>query len=122
MKTSIVLSAAAAALLLGGAASAQSVKDPSLTSICLDPGGRTLPVTCRSHDASRVNPREDICQCLHGGEQVEVSFCPAGVTPPAENAKFATARRAAVKHGSLVGATYLGRPICVQSRKQLGGY
>ena len=121
MKRRIMLTAAALALL-AGAASAQSITDPNLTSICLDPAGHAVPVTCRSHSASRVNQREDICQCLHGGDQVEVSFCPRGVKPPVEDIAFEKARRALVSHGSLVGASYQGRPVCVESRSRLGGY
>lgn len=112
---------AAAIALLGGAAAAQSISDPSLTSICLDPAGHSVPVTCRTQNASRVNQREDICQCLHGGDQVEVAFCPRGVKPPVEDVAYEKARRALVRKGSLVGATYKGRPVCVESRSRPGG-
>ena len=123
MKTlTVVLGATAAAAMLGGVALAQSISDPSVTSICLDPSGRTQPVTCRSANASRIAQREDICQCLHGGDQVTVSFCPSGVKAPPESAAFEKARRGAVVKGSLVGATVQGRPICVASRNNLGGY
>jgi hypothetical protein len=119
LRTLMILGAATA--LMSGPVLAQSVADPGITSICLDPGGHTLPVTCRSHDASRINQREDICQCLNGGDQVTVPFCPRGVKPPAEDVAFEHARRAAVVKGSLVGATYQGRPMCVESRAHLGG-
>ena len=91
LRTLMILGAATA--LMSGSALAQSVADPNLTSICLDPGGQTRPVTCRSQNASRINQREDICQCLHGGDQVTVPFCPRGVKPPAESAAFEHARR-----------------------------
>ena len=120
MKRTLMILGAATALL-SGSALAQSIADPTVTSICLDPSGHTLPVTCRSHDASRINQREDICQCLHGGDQVTVSFCPRGVKPPAEDVAFEHARRAAVVKGSLVGATWQGRPMCVERRNNLGG-
>jgi len=119
LRTLMILGAATA--LMSGSALAQSVADPNLTSICLDPGGQTRPVTCRSQNASRINQREDICQCLHGGDQVTVPFCPRGVKPPVESAAFEHARRSAVVNGSLVGASYQGRPICVESRAHLGG-
>jgi hypothetical protein len=119
LRTLMILGAAAA--LMSGPALAQSVADPGVTSICLDPGGQTRPVTCRSQNASRINQREDICQCLHGGDQVTVPFCPRGVKPPAESAAFEHARRSAVVNGSLVGASYQGRPICVESRGHLSG-
>jgi hypothetical protein len=115
-RTIIILGAAAA--LLGGSALAQSLTDPSVTTICLDPAGRTIPVTCRSQNASRINQREDICQCLRGGDQVTVSICPSGVTPPAESAALEKARRQAVVKGSLVGASWRGRPICVAPRNR----
>lgn len=124
MNTRIILNRlalAASAAVLAGVAQAQSIANPHLTSICLDPAGRTVPVTCRSTNASRVNQREDICQCLHGGDQVEVSICPSGVKPPAEDVRFEKARRGLVQKGSLVGATYQGRPVCVESRARLGG-
>ena len=35
------------------------------------------------------------------------------MTPPAESAAFEEARRKAVVKGSLVGASWQGRPICV---------
>jgi len=118
LRTIIILGAAA---LLSSSALAQSVSDPTVTSICLDPSGKTIPVTCHSMDASRIKQTEDICQCLRGGDQVTVSFCPRGVTPPAESAAFEEARRKAVVKGSLVGASWQGRPICVAPYNQTGG-
>jgi hypothetical protein len=112
---------AAAAALLGGASYAQSVLNPSITTLCLDVSGRQMPVTCRSGEASRVQQREDICQCLHGGQEVTVSVCPAGVKPPGESAVYERERYAAVQKGSLVGAMWRGRPICVAPRDALTG-
>jgi len=116
LRTIVILGAAAA--LLSGPAVAQSVFNPAVTTICLDVGGQTRPVTCRGQ-ASRVDPREDICQCLKGGQPVTVSVCPAGVRPPAESAAFERERYAQVRHGSLVGATARGKPICVSPRGDL---
>jgi hypothetical protein len=110
MKASIVLAAAAA--FVSGAALAQPPGPPT-TTICLDVAGQKQPVTCRSQSASRINRAEDICQCLKEGQPVTVAICPAGVTPPPESAAYARERYAAVRHGSLVGATWRGRPICV---------
>lgn len=109
-----------AATLLSGAAHAQAPKPPGTTTICLDVVGRQAPVSCRSQ-ASRIAQREDICQCLHGGQQVTVAVCPEGVSPPAESAGYARERYAAVKNGSLVGATWRGRPICVKPYEALTG-
>jgi hypothetical protein len=56
-----------------------------------------------------------------GGDRVTTPICPAGVKPPADSAAYETARHAAVKKGSLVGATYEGKPMCVTARNTLGG-
>ena len=39
----------------------------------------------------------------------------------ADSAAYETARHAAVKNGSLVGATYQGKPMCVAPRNALTG-
>jgi len=100
--------------LVGALAAGAALGEPSrntTTSVCLDPSGRTLPVSCRAK-ASRVEHEEYICQCLRGGEQVTIPVCPEGVKPPAESADYELARHAAIHRGSLVGQTYKGQPIC----------
>lgn len=100
--------------LLGALVAGAALAQPSVnatTSICLDPSGRSLPISCRAR-ASRVQHEEYICQCLHGGEQVTIPVCEQGVRPPPESAALERARRAAVHRGSLVGATFEGQPIC----------
>ena len=87
---------------------------PTQTVICLDVGGQSLPAVCKV-PASRIDKREDICIC-NVGTMVDVSICPAGTKPPAETLPFEKARKAAVKNGSLIGAMYEGRPICVEGR------
>ena len=118
MKATIVLAAAAA--LLGGAAAGQP-QGPGQTTICLDVAGRQIPVTCRMGEASRIVQREDICQCLTGGQPVTVAVCPSGVRPPAESAAYEKERYAAVQHGSLIGANWRGAPICVAPHGVAGG-
>jgi len=118
MKAMPLILGLAAAAALAGAVRAQP---EATTTICLNPGGQARPVTCRSHDASRINQQDDICQCLHGGQEVTVAICPAGVKAPPESAAFERARYAAVSKGSLVGASWQGRPICVAPRNRLGG-
>jgi hypothetical protein len=108
----------AAALAAGAAYGKPSVN--TTTSICLDPSGRTLPVTCQTK-ASRIEHEEYICQCLRGGEQVTIPVCPEGVRPPAESAAYERARHAAVQRGSLIGTTYEGRPICADRTDSLTG-
>jgi hypothetical protein len=109
--------------LLGVLAAGPALGKPSVnttTSICLDPAGHTLPVTCRTK-ASRVEHEEYICQCLRGGEQITIPVCPEGVRPPAESAAYERARRAAVQRGSLVGTTYQGQPICADRTDSFPG-
>ncbi|MBA4010412.1 MAG: hypothetical protein C0481_00970 [Phenylobacterium sp.] len=111
------LIAVATLVAFAGAASAQaplSQNPPTQTIICLDVGGQTLPVSCKV-PASRLDKREDFCTC-RTGTQVDIGICPDGVKPPAENRAYEKARKAAVKNGSLLGATYEGRPMCVTGR------
>jgi hypothetical protein len=121
MKTAIL--ALGAALSFGaGLASAQPVGEnpPTWTILCLDVSGKSLPATCQAQ-ASRLDKREDICTCPMGGDRVTTPICPAGVKPPADSAAYEKARHAAVSHGSLVGATYQGKPMCVAPRNTLSG-
>ena len=117
MRSSILLAAGAAAFSLGaGFAAAQSQDNPPTTTImCLDVSGNSLPASCKSQ-ASRLDPREDTCLCPTGAERVTVPICPAGVRPPAESAALERARSKAVSHGSLVGATFEGKPMCREAR------
>jgi hypothetical protein len=71
--------------------------------------------------ASRLDPREDICTCPLGGERVTSPICPAGVRPPAESAAYEKARHAAVTNGSLVGASFQGKPMCSAPRNAVAG-
>jgi len=121
MKTAI-FSLAAALSLCAGLAVAQPVNEnpPTSTILCLDVSGRILPATCQV-PGSRLDPREDICTCPLGGERVTTPICPKGVRPPAESAAYEKARHAAISHGSLVGATYEGKPMCVAPRNALSG-
>ncbi|THD78578.1 MAG: hypothetical protein E7812_11350 [Phenylobacterium sp.] len=118
MKATIALAAAAA--LLGGAAIAQP-QGPRQTTVCLDVAGHQRPVTCRIGEASRIAQREDICQCLAGGQPITIAVCPSGVRPPGESAAYERGRYAAVQGGSLIGANWRGAPICVATRSLAGG-
>jgi hypothetical protein len=117
MKLSILLLAGAALAFGAGAASADSMGDRS-TTICLDSGGHQAPVRCKTQDASRLNTREDICICPAATQQVKVPVCPSGVKPPGESAAYEQARLKAASHGSLVGATWRGQPMCVAAHAQ----
>lgn len=106
--------------LAAGAAMAGSLADnpPKTATVCIDVSGRSLPATCHAQ-ASRLDAREDICICPAAAETVTASVCPAGVKAPGESAAYERARRAAISHGSLVGANFNGRPMCVAPRNAL---
>jgi hypothetical protein len=104
MKLSILIAAAA---LAAGAAQAQPNQKPArTTTICLDVSGAPLPAVCQV---------PGICTCPQG-EQVTVAVCPPGVRQPAETVAYDRARRQALHNGSLVGATWQGKPMCVTRR------
>ena len=111
MKRSILL-AAAAMSLSAGLASADAL-DRSSTTICLDSGGRQAPVRCNQQQASRLNREADICICPAATQQVTAPLCAAGVKPPGESAAYEQARLKAVNNGSLVGAQWQGKAMCV---------
>jgi len=121
MKTDI-LALGVALSFSAGLALAQPVSEypPTWTVLCLDVSGKSLPATC-DVPASRIDRRENICTCPLGGDRVTAPICPKGVKPPADSAAYETARHAAVKNGSLVGATYEGKPMCVAPRNALTG-
>jgi hypothetical protein len=122
MKTATLVASLALGLV-AGAALAQPVSSdnpPKSTILCLDVSGKILPATCRV-PASRLDAREDICSCPMGGDRVTAPVCPKGVSPPAESAAYEKARHAAVSRGSLVGAMYEGKPMCVAARNAVGG-
>jgi len=43
------------------------------------------------------------------------------VSPPADSAALERARLAAIRHGSIVGATFRGQPMCVAPRQRPAG-
>ena len=112
----IALFGAALFAASAGLAGAQPLgpNPPTQTVICVDVGGQSLPAVCNV-PASRLDKREDFCTC-RTGTQVDISICPDGVKAPAENRAYEKARKAAVKNGSLIGATYEGQPMCVMGR------
>ncbi len=94
------------------AAAGMAANPPRQTSICLDVSGQTLPVVCRG-PASRLDQREDICQCFEG-RRVDVAVCAKGQKPPPDGLALDKVRRLAAKDGSLIGDSFEGRPICVE--------
>lgn len=98
------------------AALAQPVNEnpPTSTILCIDVSGRALPPVCKV-PASRLDPTEDICLC-HDGVRMDAPICPPGVRPPPESLALERARRAYIQKGTLVGATFNGKPMCVAGR------
>lgn len=110
------------AALTAGAVQAQPISEnpPTKTIQCIEVGGQSIPPNCRV-PASRLDPREDICTCIEGGQRVEVAVCAKGEVPPPEGKALNIARRKGARDGSLVGDTMPdGRKICVEPRPPLG--
>lgn len=120
MKT-VVLAAIAIMALSWGAASASPLSDnpPSSTTICLSTGGQQEAAVCKV-SGGRLDGREDICQCTGPTRSVVAPVCGPGVVPPGESAAYEQARAKAVSHGSLIGATWQGQPMCVAPRNRGG--
>jgi len=110
---------ALAALGFTAAAGAALADKPTTRTVCLDPAGKSLPAHCKVAQASRISQDVDICICPGGADRVEAPVCPKGVREPAESAAYERARKAAVKDGSLVGASFNGQPMCVAPRNAL---
>lgn len=103
------------ALLAGGApALAQSPSAPSVTTLCLDVSGATLPVVCQM-ESSRLDRRDVFCHCPEG-QRVDAPVCGPDEHPPAENLLLYKARRIAAHDGTLVGDTFEGKRMCVDVR------
>lgn len=119
MKFAILIVTSAVALS-AGAAAAQPVGEnpPKSTIICVDPGGRSLPAVCHV-PSSRLDQTEYFCSCPEG-QRVDVAICAKGVAAPADSAALDRARREQRKGFSLIGATYMGQPLCVAPRNPMG--
>jgi hypothetical protein len=117
MKLSILLAAAAAAGLTVSAVAfdaARAADAPKTQTICLDTGGHQRPATCHGYGGgSRISTQDDVCTCPGGAQIVKAPTCGPGETPPPEGAAYEDARLKAITHGSLVGANYQGKPMCV---------
>jgi hypothetical protein len=108
---------AAVALAASGSlaqAADMNANPPLKTQICLDVSGQTLPAVCHV-PASRLDKREDICQCPEG-RLVDVAVCERGQREPAGGIALDKVRRLAAKDGSLIGDQFNGKPICVAPR------
>ena len=111
----IAAAALAASSSLALAQGSMSSNPPTETTICLDVGGRTLPVVCKV-PGSRLDRREDFCSCPRG-MRVDAPVCGEGQAAPAESAAYEKARRLASRDGSVIGDLYEGRSMCVAPRR-----
>jgi hypothetical protein len=115
MKSSTFLAAAAVASLATTAFGVARAADaPKTQTICLDTGGHQRPATCHGYGGgSRLVQHDDVCTCPGGAQMVKAPTCAQGEMPPAEGLAFEQARLKAINHGSLEGATFAGKPMCV---------
>ena len=110
MKFSIILAVGALALL----GAARAAETPKTQTICLSSGGQQRPATCRSYGGgSRLASPDDICTCPGASQMVKAPICGPGETPAPEGAAYEQARLKAIRHGSLEGASWQGKPMCV---------
>ena len=110
MKLSILL-AAGALSLAGGAWAADA---PKTMTICLASGGQLRPATCQGYGGgSRLAAQDELCTCPGASRMVKAPTCGHDQTPPAESAAYEQARLKAIHNGSLEGATWRGKPMCV---------
>jgi hypothetical protein len=110
-----VLSVGAALALAASAAAAQPMTNrPNLAIVCVDVNGELKAPVCRQMQATRIAPTEDSCTCVRG-LRVEASVCPPGVAAPPDSLAVNRARNDILRRQqSLVGATWEGRPLCVE--------
>lgn len=117
MKLSIVLAAAAGAAGLAATAilsPAVAADAPKTMTICLAGGGQLRPATCHGYGGgSRLASQDEICSCPGATQMVKAPTCEPGETPPAESAAYEQARLKAIANGSLEGATWEGKRMCV---------
>jgi len=109
--------AIAAGLLSAAAAPPGSNSlNPATRTICVDGSGQARAAVCQT-TASRLDGRDDICQCPIG-RAVEAPVCGPGERPQGATRAFERARRLAAEDGTLVGDLFRGRPMCVAPRNR----
>jgi hypothetical protein len=116
MKYSTLLAAAGVVSLAAAAAFdvAWAADAPKTQTICLDSAGHQRPATCHGYGGgSRLASQDDVCTCPGAAQIVKAPTCGPNETPPPEGAAYEDARLKAITHGSLEGATYQGKPMCV---------
>lgn len=117
MKLSILLGAVAGVASLAAVAvldTARAADAPKTMTICLASGGQLRPATCFGYGGgSRLASQDELCTCPGASQMVKAPTCAPGEAPPAESAAYEQARLKAISHGSLEGATWQGRPMCV---------
>ena len=104
---------ASLALLAASCADKAAAPHQNLATACIDVSGSQEVVQCVRHGWSRFSADEGFCSCPTPAREVQATPCAPGERAPAENAEYRAALRAASRGGSLVGATFHGKPICV---------
>ncbi|MDB5429158.1 MAG: hypothetical protein JWP35_274 [Caulobacter sp.] len=111
MSRTLILGLAGAVMLtLAGSAGAQPQQ--AVREICIDPGGRSEPISCSVY-GGRTGASENVCSCATNASKVVVPVCPDDVRPPAESMAYERARKEAARDGTLVGDTFQGGPMCI---------
>jgi hypothetical protein len=102
--------------VVGGLALAQSAQSrpPEDGMMCLSTNGQRSPSICRRGNAWGDS---DICTCRGGAMRYDAPICARGEKPPAESVALDRARAEAMKRGTLYGATFEGRRMCVEVKR-----
>lgn len=108
-----------ASVLVAGIASMSSCgalaagqPQPEEGMICLETNGAEAPAVCQRGDAWHD---ADLCTCK-SGMRFKIPVCGPGEKPAPDSVAADRARRDAMKTGTLYGATYQGRQMCVDVR------
>jgi hypothetical protein len=107
-----LIAGAAAAVVMAAGANAQPVHKSEHREegmVCLYTNGAMAPSTCRVGDSWGD---ADLCTCREG-TRFAAPVCGPNEKPPAESVALNRARRDAMRAGSLYGASFEGRPMCV---------
>jgi hypothetical protein len=82
------------------------------TQICVRSNGHTEGGRCKVIGTG--SSRSDMCRCPAGTRLIDVSICSVGMKAPSEDSAFRAWRAETAKSGTLVGAEYQGKPVCVR--------
>jgi hypothetical protein len=82
--------------------------------MCLASNGSRGVAVCRRGNAWGDS---DICTCRGSSLRIDAPICRPGEKPPAETVALDRARAEAMKRGTLYGATFEGRRMCVELKR-----